>query len=138
MSCGLVGEKDDEELSGSETEGSLFDEDMEALRRACMLTGTDIAAACTSGRDASTDSDSDDDLQLVRSLQNRFSVPFDAFKSLATFSSPSDGEDDDFETLRAIQKRFSAFDHGECFSLSILEQSSYICISNHECSATSD
>lgn len=108
MSRGLVGEKDDDELSGSENEDSLFDEDMEALRRACLLTGTDIAATSTSGRDASTDSDSDDDLQLVRNIQNRFS----AFKQLTLLPLASDGEEDDFETLRAIRKRFSAFDHG--------------------------
>ncbi|KAK4778804.1 hypothetical protein SAY86_006332, partial [Trapa natans] len=111
MSRGLDDENDDDELSRSENEGSLFDEDMEALRRACMLTGTDVSAASTSGREASTDSDSEDDLQLVRSIQNRFSIHLGALKSLAELSSLSDGEDDDFETLRAIQRRFSAFDH---------------------------
>ncbi|KAK4750999.1 hypothetical protein SAY87_004481 [Trapa incisa] len=111
MSRGLDDEKDGEELSESENEDSLFDEDMEALRRACMLTGTDVAVASTSGQEASTDSDSEDDLQLVRSIHNRFSIPLGALKSIAELSSPSDGEDDDFETLRAIQRRFSAFDH---------------------------
>ncbi|OWM62626.1 snRNA-activating protein complex subunit 4 [Punica granatum] len=111
MSYGLLGE-DDEELSGSENEESLFDEDMEALRRACLLTGTDMPAPSTSDHDASVDADSDDDLQLVRSIQSRFSISSDLFKPLAVLPpAGSDGEEDDFETLRAIQRRFSAYDH---------------------------
>jgi myb proto-oncogene protein len=72
-------EKDD--LSGSEDDNDL-DEDMEALRRACMLTGrnpNDLDNPSTSSANGyysavSADSDSDDDLELVRNIKNRFST----------------------------------------------------------------
>jgi myb proto-oncogene protein len=69
-------EKDD--LSGSEDENDL-DEDMEALGRACVITGrkpNDLDNPSTSAANGyySADSDSDDDLELVRNIQNRFSI----------------------------------------------------------------
>ncbi|KAI3443304.1 uncharacterized protein J3R85_000235 [Psidium guajava] len=127
MSHGLGGGGDDDDgdevSSGSEGGGALFDEDMEALRRACVLTGADADAAVVppGGLDsAAPDSDSDDDeddLKLVRRLQERFSADLAnplTLKPLASIHPPaatSDEDEDDFETLRAIQKRFCAYDH---------------------------
>lgn len=100
---------------------SILNEDLDALRRACMITGTDpndLPASPGAASDA--DSEGIDDLELVRSIQNRFSIPSEdvaATMSLTPLSflpAPmSDGEDDDFEILRAIQKRFSAYNEGE-------------------------
>lgn len=72
------------ELSGSEN-GDCFDEDMEALKKACLRTGIDlndleIASAendrpstseVAAASAASTDSGSDDDIEIFRSIQNR-------------------------------------------------------------------
>lgn len=122
MSRGLADEE--EEVSCSDDEGDdLFDDDMEALRRACRLTGTDISVATaattasTSGRDVTgSDSDSEiDDLEYVRSIKEKFSLQSNQSMPLASslLSFTSDDDEDDFETLRAIQKRFSAYDHGK-------------------------
>ncbi|KAF3437205.1 hypothetical protein FNV43_RR19958 [Rhamnella rubrinervis] len=117
-------EDEEEELAGSDGDEG-FDEDMEALRRACMLTGAnpDDLVDPTSVRAVSTapefeDSDSDEeDHEVLRKIKDRFSIPFKSFQPLTLkplCSLPpiaSDGEEDDLETLRAIKKRFAAYDN---------------------------
>ncbi|XP_057459371.1 uncharacterized protein LOC130750003 isoform X1 [Actinidia eriantha] len=121
-------DEDDEELSGSDADEG-FDEDMEALRKACILTGTDpntLQTSASAAADADTGkymsgggavSDSDeDDLELVRGIQRRFSACTHTeaplfLKPLSTLPPAlSDDDEDDFETLRAIQKRFAGYD----------------------------
>ncbi|XP_052179782.1 uncharacterized protein LOC127793055 [Diospyros lotus] len=108
---------DDGEFSGSDADNG-FDEDMEALRRACILTGTDpqsIDSGPTADPNGTADSD-EDDLELVRGIQQRFSACTQAEGSL--FTNPlstilpvaSDEDEDDFETLRAIQRRFTGYE----------------------------
>ncbi|WKA08035.1 hypothetical protein VitviT2T_025797 [Vitis vinifera] len=102
---------------------SALDEDLEALRRACILTGSNLndratssGVAATSGAASDADSEGIDDLELVRNIQKRFSIPSEdvpaplSLKPLS-FLPPavSDEDEDDFEILRAIQKRFSAY-----------------------------
>ncbi|KAK8521386.1 hypothetical protein V6N13_077494 [Hibiscus sabdariffa] len=124
-------ELDDVELSGSEN-GDGFDEDMDALKKACLRTGTDLndleIASASADKDrpstsdaaaasaASTDSGSDDDMEIFRSIQNRLALSLDvcdpaSLKPLCTLPPVSSDEDaeDDFETLRVIQKRFLAY-----------------------------
>lgn len=123
-------EEEETELSGSEDD-DVLDEDMEALRRACMITGTnpdDAAAAAGGGSNSDEDENADDDndgedLVLLQNIRNRFSIPSVAseplsMKPLCTLPpSMSDEEgDDDFETLRAVQKRFAAYDNGNSSS----------------------
>lgn len=117
-------EEDDEEASGDGDDDS-FDEDMEALRRACMLTGTNpddlvdpsSATADSPVPDAEGSSSDEDELQVLRKLRSRFSIT-DSFqplslKPLSTLPPAlSDGEEDDLGTLRAIQNRFGAYDNG--------------------------
>lgn len=126
-----------------------FNEDMEALRRACQLTGktpidrqlqlsstTVTAASGVASAGGSSEADSDgegeDDLQLVRSIQQRFAVPMDTedeplkMKPLCTLPPDwSDSDDcvDDYETLRAIQRRFTAYNDGICCPLFLLIES---------------
>ena len=109
----LSGESDDDN-------DPVLDEDLEALRRACILTGTNPTDVATSSG-AASDSDSIDDLELVRNIHKRFSISSgDAPATLSlkplSFLLPtvSDDDEDDFEILRAVQKRFSAYHGGEC------------------------
>ncbi|KAL6010925.1 hypothetical protein ACLOJK_001368 [Asimina triloba] len=110
-----------------------FDEDMEALKRACMLTGanpesiqppsTPSAAAC--GPNADSCSDTDDDLELVRSIQQRFylpSVSINGLKSWSTGTLLESDDEDDFETLRAIQRRFVQYDAGDVLYENVREE----------------
>ena len=104
-----------------------FDHDLDALRRACLITGADPALLSPAAADAgderlSNSDDDDDDLELVRSIRSRFAIPSDALESLSLMplcSLPPDcsdadlADDDDFETLRAIQRRFAAYDNGD-------------------------
>ncbi|XP_071901779.1 uncharacterized protein [Coffea arabica] len=128
-----LNDDEEEESSGSDADDG-FDEDMEALRRACLLTGTNVddlenpcspspaVTATTSGAAATTGSDSDaddaeDDLELVRNIQKRFAIVTDSALEPLTLEplysiQPSANEDDDFETLRAIQRRFFAYSEG--------------------------
>ena len=123
-----------EDISSSEDEDDdVLDEDMQALRRACMITGTnpdDLDNASSSPSAAATadvnaagesisDDDDDDDLELVRNIRNRFSTASDGFepillKPLCVLppAMSDEDEDDDFQTLRAIQKRFAAYNNG--------------------------
>ncbi|OAY71802.1 Myb-like protein L [Ananas comosus] len=97
-----------------------LDEDMEALRRACMLTGADPPDALGgSDSDSGGESSDSDDLGLLRRLQERFSVPSAAagaseslpfVKPLSILPQSDSDEEDDFETLRAIQRRFSHYE----------------------------
>ncbi|KAH7853059.1 hypothetical protein Vadar_032722 [Vaccinium darrowii] len=131
MQIDMVSNADeDDELSGSEGDEGL-DEDMEALRRACIITGTDLnslqpsspapTTADKSGFSAASDSEEEeDDLELVRGIERRFSACNHAevplfLKPLSTLPpavSDQDDDEDDFETLRAIQKRFAGYDKG--------------------------
>ncbi|KAA3459739.1 myb-like protein L [Gossypium australe] len=113
----------DVELSGNEN-GVGFDEDMEALKKACLRTGTDLngldivsvdnerPSTSTAASPASADSGSEDDLEIFRSIRNRLALSEDVYeplslKPLCTLPPISSDEDaeDDFETLRVIQKR---------------------------------
>lgn len=123
----------DQELSTGEEddEDDVFDEDMEALRRACRLVGANpeeynnpplspaAGAGSFGGSKPGSDSDDVDDLELVRNIRNRFSIAADdedqalSLHPLSTLPPVSpDEEEDDFETLRAIQRRFSAYESG--------------------------
>ncbi|KAI4326261.1 hypothetical protein MLD38_031592 [Melastoma candidum] len=106
----------DEEEEDDDSSTCSFDEDMDALRRACLLSGTSAAPEAPR-----SDSDSDsNDLEVVRRLQLRFSNsasedlanPLPS-RPLMELPSCSDGEEDDFETLRAIQSRFAAYDQNK-------------------------
>lgn len=107
-----------------------FNEDMEALRRACQLIGETPTAGGPASNgslsDGESDSDGDDDLQLVQSIQKRFAVPIDSgeepliMKPLCTLIpdwSDNDDIEDDYATLRAIQRRFAAYNDGICCPL---------------------
>ncbi|KAH7850578.1 hypothetical protein Vadar_000103 [Vaccinium darrowii] len=104
---------EDDELSGSEGDEGL-DEDMEALRRACIITGTDLNSLQLSD----SEEEEEDDLELVRGIQRRFSACNHAgvplfLKSLSTLPpsvSDQDDDEEDFETLLAILKRFPGYD----------------------------
>ncbi|KAK3033920.1 hypothetical protein RJ639_034720 [Escallonia herrerae] len=112
---------DDEEFSQTDSDDEDLDDDMEALRRACILTGSAAASATATAieppsNDGSSDNDDsddeDDDVELVRSIQRRFLVADEEPLSLNPLCSlPPVGDDyeDDFETLRAIQRRFSDY-----------------------------
>lgn len=118
-----------------------FNEDMEALKRACQLTGEtpadnqlQLPSTTAAGGIASdgaswegeSDGEGDDDLRLVRSIQERFAEPMNMgkeplrLKPLLTVMpdwSDSDDIEEDYETLRAIQRRFDAYSDGICCSL---------------------
>ncbi|XP_065011851.1 uncharacterized protein LOC103989572 [Musa acuminata AAA Group] len=99
--------------SGSDG-GDAFDADMEALRRACALTGADPADVGGAYLDSDSDSGSDD-AGLLRRLQERFSSPslavdsFSLVKPLSVLAPMDLDDEDDFETLRAIQRRFTQY-----------------------------
>ncbi|KAJ8536053.1 hypothetical protein K7X08_034454 [Anisodus acutangulus] len=118
---------DDEDFSGSYSDDG-FQEDMEALKKACLLAGKDAddlqpssstGDGTVTGADdvtpSGTDNDEDDDdIELVRSIQERFALSTElreplTLKPLCSLPPPGD-EDDDFETVRAIQRRFAAYD----------------------------
>ncbi|KAL8056673.1 hypothetical protein ABFX02_04G134400 [Erythranthe guttata] len=116
-----------------------FNEDMEALRRACQIAGknpTDdqiqppsttgaataiVAAGESTSSESESDGEGDDDLQMVRSIQKRFAPSMDTegepptMEPLCTLPADwSDSDDcgEDYETLRAIQRRFAAYNEG--------------------------
>ena len=116
-----------------------FDEDMEALRRACTLAGTNLVEARSPSSPSSAEvgrkdgggvsssaegevgeDDEYDDFELFRNIRNRFSIPITDLKEPLSLKPLSalppdleydDDEDNDFETLRSIQRRFSAYDN---------------------------
>lgn len=119
-------ENDDEE----EEYDDGLDDDMEALRQACMLTGTNLndlndnnnsnspssssAAVAAAYRDSTGDSGSEeDDFELFRNVQKRFSTLCEplSLEPLCTLAPVSDGEEDDFEILAAVRRRFAAYDN---------------------------
>lgn len=132
-----LNDDEEEELFGSDADDG-FDEDMEALRRACLLTGTNLddlenpcspspTVAATAGGAAAHDcsdsgaDDAEDDLELVRNIQKRFAIATDdaleplnlnPLYSIPPIGDEEDDFNDDFETLRAIQRRFSAYNGG--------------------------
>ncbi|XP_050378629.1 uncharacterized protein LOC126795944 [Argentina anserina] len=118
---------DDEDDDDNGDDG--FHDDMEAIRRACMLTGKDPddVIAKSDGEDdeeagpsssaPNSDSDFDDDLELLRKIKSQFSdaslkKPL-SLKPLCTLLPPSasDEEEDDYQTLLAIRKRFAAYEN---------------------------
>lgn len=123
-----------EDLSGSESDDG-FDEDMEALKRACLITGTKPyhhlhpSTAATSNSDGVASAaesedgeEEEDDLELIRKMQQRFSG--DGFEEPLNLkpicslppvldSDNDDDSDDDFQILRAIQRRFSDYNSGK-------------------------
>ncbi|CAI9261822.1 unnamed protein product [Lactuca saligna] len=118
----------EDESSGSDSDAG-FDEDMEALRKACSVTGVNdsvddpLKASTTCSDSGDTYASEDEDIELLRSIQQRFSVPTNdigseqypiSMKPLSIImpSGLSDDNEDygeDFETLRAIQRRFSQY-----------------------------
>ncbi|CAM8989148.1 unnamed protein product [Rhodiola kirilowii] len=113
-------EEEEDGFTGSDND-SEFDEDMESLRKACILTGTDLNPPCSAVMTLPPESDSDnsdmDDYELARSVCQRFSGSADFelrpidLKPISTVPpEDSDDGDDDFATLRAVQNRFSAYD----------------------------
>ncbi|KAF5730324.1 hypothetical protein HS088_TW20G00697 [Tripterygium wilfordii] len=126
----------------SDSDDDVMDKDLEALRQACILTGTtpgnfndfqgsmssspSTAAAVSAvkpiggGAAEASESDSDEDFQLVRSIKDRFSGAADSYEPLSLkplcaihpFLDQEDLEDDDFETLRAVQRRFEVYNTG--------------------------
>ena len=134
-----------EEISDSDSDDG-FSEDMEALRRACQLIGvTPTSTTAASGiaslgssSEGGSDSEGDDDLQLVQSIQKRFAFPTDLGEeplktkpSCTVLPDWSDSDDieDDYETLRAIQRRFSAYNDGICCPLlQLIESMRFSCL----------
>ncbi|XP_068642426.1 uncharacterized protein [Aristolochia californica] len=104
---------DNEEEIESEGDDA-FDEDMEALKRACMLTGKNPDEINDSTDRESEDENAEvDDLDLVRSIQERFPIPLAVMPPPLGSTSKrlvADSDDeDDFETLRAIERRFAKY-----------------------------
>lgn len=116
---------DEEESSGDDSDTG-FAEDMEALRRACSVTGVDNlpkSSTADGDYDDATDESEDEDIELLRRVQQRFSVSTTdigneqqpIFRRPLNTILPSslleenDDYGDDFETLRAIQRRFSQY-----------------------------
>lgn len=124
-----------------------FNDDIEALRRACMITGQDpddviakndqgknpsvhqndddIDVGASSAPNSDSDSDFDEDLELLRKIKNQFSdtclnKPL-SLKPLCTLLPPSvsDEEEDDYQTLLAVRKRFAAYENGMPYRLSV-------------------
>ncbi|KAI3921949.1 hypothetical protein MKX01_005638 [Papaver californicum] len=105
-----------------------LDEDIEALRAACLLTGNtpdeeikedvhnDSTQIPSVKNDNPIHNDDDDDFELVRNIKKKFSIPPDDgavfMKPLSSLSPVvvSDDDDDDFETLRVVRRRFSDYD----------------------------
>lgn len=107
----------------ADKEDGVVDEDMEVLQRAYRLVGVNPedyihprSSSITAGdADPGSDSDDVDDFELLRDIQNRFSIVADE-QPLSTLSPVSaDEEEDEFEMLRSIQRRFAAYESGKLF-----------------------
>ncbi|GJY37381.1 Myb domain protein 4r1 [Tanacetum coccineum] len=112
-------------MSDTETDSdNEFQQDIQALKRACSLTGvktTDDVIPKSSSLDDDDDDDIFDDMELLRDIKKRFSIPNKkdeeevVMKPLNTIlPNDCDNIDDedygsDFETLRAIQRRFPQY-----------------------------
>ncbi|KAJ6411329.1 hypothetical protein OIU84_007984 [Salix udensis] len=121
----------DDDEDEEEDDDDDFQNDMEALRQACIVTGTNLtnispAAAVSDGSGEAdgnscggasvSDSESEDDFELFRSVQNRFATSAGSLeplslKPLCALPPVSDDEEDDFETLCAVKRRFAAYDN---------------------------
>lgn len=107
-----------------------LDEDMEALRRACLLSPNDHSA---SESEPQPQPQADDDADLLRRLKSQLQEsPPQSPSSLEPFSTPppsplhfrgplspvpqftagSDDDDDDFQTLRNIQRALARYEAG--------------------------
>ncbi|KAF9591758.1 hypothetical protein IFM89_007088 [Coptis chinensis] len=122
--------------SSSSDEDSSFKDDMESIRRACILTGTtnkqdssDVDYEKEEEEEGSTSSSSSevDDVELVKNIQKRlnfnngnnnsngiepvFMKPLVSLPPMGLSDSEyEDGDDeDDYETLRAIEQRFANY-----------------------------
>ncbi|KAA0060521.1 snRNA-activating protein complex subunit 4 [Cucumis melo var. makuwa] len=102
----------------ADKEDGVVDEDMEVLQRAYRLVGVNPedyihprSSSITAGdADPGSDSNDVDDFELLRDIQNRFSIVADE-QPLSTLSPVSaDEEEDEFEMLRSIQRRFAAYE----------------------------
>ncbi|KAK9929564.1 hypothetical protein M0R45_026658 [Rubus argutus] len=128
-------EKEEVSCCEEEEDDKDFNEDMEALRRACMLTGRDpddidkeeeddddegfnedleaLRRACMlTGRDPSDidkDDDTDEDLELLNKIKSQFSDSLTC-KPLSLSTLPPATVCNDYQTLLAIRKRFAAYD----------------------------
>ncbi|KAF5804849.1 putative transcription factor MYB family [Helianthus annuus] len=103
--------------SGSDSDTGI-EQDMEALKRAFSVTG----AGSDADFDVSDEFEDEEDMELLRNIQKRFSVSIGTEHDEASSTKPlqtilpsvlsdeNDDSDDDFETLRAIQRRFSQYD----------------------------
>lgn len=109
-------------MSGSDSDLDDYglQEDMEALRRACSFSG----AVTTLVSDDSSSYSGEEDRELYRKIQERFSVTNDAEEPLnltpicalppvSLSDSDVDDCDGDFEILRAIQRRFSDYNNDD-------------------------
>ncbi|XP_051119227.1 uncharacterized protein LOC127243311 isoform X2 [Andrographis paniculata] len=117
----------DEAVSDSDSDDG-FKADLDALGRACRLTGKNPddnplpqsrpgAGHLSESGDSDGDDYGADDLQLVRSIQDRFAIDEESLSAKPLCMLPADWSDsdnceDDYETLRAIQRRFSAYNDG--------------------------
>lgn len=133
------GDEDGEQFSDSDDDDG-FKEDMEALRRACMITGTNLDdhdgtageapsnsaiagsgdEGCGVGDGVAWESDGEEDIKLFRSIRERFALSEDvreplSMKPLCILPPlPSDdGDEEDFEIFRSIQRRFSAYEDSD-------------------------
>lgn len=115
-----------EDLSGSDSDEG-FAEDMEAIKRACLLTaGTKPNDPATTSNSES-DEEEDDDAELIRKMKERFSdhglgeplnlKPICALPPVLD-SDRDDDSEDDMQILRAIQRRFEDYTTGNLFLLS--------------------
>ncbi|XP_039139795.1 snRNA-activating protein complex subunit 4-like isoform X1 [Dioscorea cayenensis subsp. rotundata] len=98
--------------SSSDCDESLAD-DLNDLRQALTLTGADANAFSGAPLVSDSDSDSaDEDIDLLRNLQSRFSsAPAgDSSSPLSDTLDSEDESDEDLATLRAIQRRFSQYE----------------------------
>ncbi|KAH9624138.1 hypothetical protein KSS87_019279 [Heliosperma pusillum] len=89
----------------------LLREDIEALSRACLPTTSSLNTSSPTVPLLSDDDDDDDDfddLELVRSIQQRYGNSVaDDIKPLASLPPPLSDDDDDYEFYQAIKARFS-------------------------------
>ncbi|KAK4735880.1 hypothetical protein R3W88_010141 [Solanum pinnatisectum] len=121
----------DEDFSGNDSDDG-FQEDMEALKKACLFAGKDAddlqpssSTGDAAGGHVVDDDDvtlsgsdaNDDDIAFVRGIQERFALSTElrepiSLKPLCSIFPPgSEGdEENDLETLRAIERRFAAYD----------------------------
>ncbi|ERN00016.1 hypothetical protein AMTR_s00105p00025610 [Amborella trichopoda] len=107
MAPSCYGDDKEEEVSSHGSEDQLED-DLDALRRACLLSGRD--ASVSSDSPDKSESEEVDDLAIVRMLQQRFSLPstMDLTKVDGAEGTEvsDDYDEDDMEILRSVQRRF--------------------------------